>query len=105
MPSVPEWDDLDQFLDVGDFGVAAQLLPKGGPARTITGIFYDPAMEAHLGEFKGLTTDPKFTAKARDLAGVQRGDVLDVPGNGLFDVLQPPHGDGLGMATLLLSPQ
>jgi hypothetical protein len=103
--SSPEWDEIDVFFDPDDFGVEAWVTPAGGVRRPVTGLFDDPFLQIKLGTFKGTLTEPTFTGKAADLAGINRGDVLEIPGKGFFDIMTPAQGDGTGIAMLQLSAQ
>lgn len=102
MPS-PAWDDLDQFVDLEDFGVPCTLRMQSGQVRTFPGIYDDPYLNAKIGEYEVDTRLPRVTCQERFVVGVSRGDRLDVAGK-KFDVLAAPHVDGTGFALLELAP-
>ena len=107
---VPSWERLDDFLQVDDFAVTAQVRPGGsGPARPVVGILDDPSQAVSGGsggrgraQFEVDAVRPTFRCKLADVAGVRRGDRLEVDGR-TVDVLAPPHSDGTGMAVIELA--
>lgn len=103
--TTPAWDNLDDFLDTDDFGVAATVTPASGAPRTVKGIYEGPYLKARLGETEQDTTDPTFTCKAADVVGIRRGDGITIPGAGSFGILTHPQPDGTGMAVLELAPE
>lgn len=103
MPS-PAWEDLDAFLNVDEFAVAATVHLQGGTTRTVRGIFDDPYLNAELGEYELDTNRPRFTCKEADVIGVLRGDTVVIAGK-TYDVLSGSQPDGTGMAMLELAVQ
>lgn len=100
MPT-PSWDDLDAFLRTDEFAVTVTVRPQDGPARQVAGIFDEPYLNAQLGEYEADTVRPRLVCKAADVAGLVRGDMVDIDGV-TYDVLTSPQPDGTGMATLEL---
>lgn len=98
----PGWENLGDFLNADEFAVTAVLHPQGGSPRSIVGIFDEPFMDAELGEYRMDQVVPRFLCRADQVAGVQRGDVLEVQGRTL-DILAAPQADGTGMATLRMA--
>lgn len=103
MPA-PAWEDLDAFLSVDEFAVAATVHLQAGTMRTVRGIFDDPYLNAELGEYEFDTNRPRLTCKESDVDGVLRGDTVVIDGK-TYDVLSTPNSDGTGMALLELAPQ
>jgi hypothetical protein len=104
--TTPAWDDLDAFVDTDDFAVAATVTLQGGQTRTVNGIYEGPYVKAILGRDTEYDTErPTFHCKASDVAGIQRGDGIAIPGQGNFGVLTHPQPDGNGMAVLELAPE
>jgi hypothetical protein len=105
MPA-PDWENLDDFLDVDEFATAAEIEFQDTELadRAIVGIFDEPYMNAELGEYSMDTVQPRFLCKADAVIGVHRGDVL-VIGSDRWDIVTDPQPDGTGMATLALAPQ
>lgn len=102
MPT-PDWDDLDDFLDTDGFAVEARVQPLAGPVRTITGIYDDQYLNAITGEYEADSSRPRFECKAAAAAGLKRGDIVDVPKEGRFELLTEPQPDGTGMCKLAMS--
>lgn len=101
----PAWEDLDAFLDPGDFATACVVHFQAGGTRPVTGLFDDPYLDAQVGEFVMDSSQPRLLAKASDLTGIKRGDWIVVPGEGTFDIMTSPQGDGNGMSMLKLEKQ
>lgn len=101
---MPDWENLDEFLDVGEFADRGTLRLESGEVRPVVGIFDEPFLDAQLGEYQLDTTAPRFMAKERDLVGVTRGDRITVKGRG-YDIMSHPQIDGTGLATLRLAPE
>lgn len=101
MPA-PDWENLDVFLQQGEFASAVTITLQGGGVRVVTGIFDDPFLDAQLGEYVLESTRPRVTCAAGDLAGVRRGDEATI-GDDTFDVVSGPQPDGTGMAVLELA--
>lgn len=99
----PSWDNIAEFIDVGDFAIAASITTPGG-TRTIPCIFDDPYLDAQAGEYAMDTSEPRITAKESDLAGVRRGATCTVAGV-TWAVLDAPKPDGTGLAVLKLSKE
>lgn len=104
MPA-PEWENLDDFLDVDEFATQAVIQLQGGTTRQVVGIYDDPYLNAELGEYDMDTTRPRFTCKLSDVPGVGRGDTLTLHDGTVLDILTGPQPDGTGMALLDLAPQ
>lgn len=102
MPA-PAWEDLGDFLNVDDFATVATLKLQTGGTREVTGIFDEPYLNAQIGEYEADTSVPRFTCRASDVVGVQRGDVITVDDQA-YDILTSPQPDGTGMALLKLAP-
>lgn len=103
--TTPAWDDLDAFVDTGDFAVSATVTLRNGSTRTVPGIYDGPYRNAALTDVEQDTTAPTFTAKASDLVGIGRKDGITIPGAGAFGILTEPQPDGTGMAVLELAPE
>lgn len=103
MPT-PAWDDLDAFVSLDDFAIAATVRLQDGGTRIVRGIFDDPYLNAQLGEYELDTSRPRLTCKEADVIGVLRGDRVDIGGK-TYDVLTSAQADGTGMAVLELAIQ
>lgn len=103
--TTPAWDNLDDFLDADDFAVVVQVTMRSGQTRRVRGIYDGPYRHAQLADTDRDTIAPTFTAKAADLAGIKRGDLVVIQGEGPFGVLTEPQPDGHGMAVLELAPE
>lgn len=111
MPA-PDWERLDDFLQVDDFAITATLRPGGnGVPRPVVGILEDPVETTRGGgmipgrrraEFEIEAARPTFRCKLADVVDVRRGDTLTFDGV-IWDVLTGPQTDGAGMATLELA--
>lgn len=108
MPA-PAWEDLDQFLQLDDFAVAATITRQVGLPLSLSVVFDDPNVNADLGD--AYTRDdvrPMATGKESDMPGVKRGDTITLQfhtGAQTFDILAAPMPDGTGMAKLALARQ
>lgn len=103
MPT-PSWDNLDDFLGTDDFAVEATVTTLAGVVRRIDGIYDDKYMNAATGEYDTDSARPRFECKAAAVVGLRRGDVIDVPGEGRFELMTEPQNDGTGMAKLEMAP-
>ena len=101
MPA-PSWEQLDSFLQAGDFAVLAEVALQGGGTRAVLGLFDAPYYNAELGEYDFDTRQPRFTCKAAEAGGIGRGDILSLAGTS-YDVLTAPQEDGTGLAVLELA--
>lgn len=101
MPA-PDWEDLDAFLDEGDFATRVIVQRADGVELALPGIFEDAYYDTQLGEYAMDTTRPRVWCKMTDVPGVQRRDTCRV-GDTVYDVLSEPQGDGAGMAMLDLA--
>lgn len=101
---MPNWDDLDAFVDTADFAVAATITPAAGGRKVVPGIYDEKYLDAALGEYVEETTRPRFTCKEADVTGIKRGDAICIPGQGEFHIMTGPQTDGTGMAVLDLTP-
>lgn len=100
---IPAWDDVDQFIDPDDFGVPVTVRLQNGTVRTFPGIFDEPYLNTHIGEYEVDTRLPRVHCLEKYVLGVTRGDRCDVDGK-KFDILAAPHADGTGFAVLELAP-
>ncbi len=100
----PGWENLDDFLRLGEFAVVARIETLAGEVREVRGIYDEPFLNAELGEYDLDTVQPRFLCRADQVNGVTRGDILAVNGK-VLDVMGPPQADGTGMATLRLTLQ
>ena len=99
--AAPEWDDLNEFVSLDDFGQKVVFM-TGGTMREVVGIFDEAYLNADIGEFEMDSTEPRLNAKESDLIGIQRGDTVMIDG-ALFDVMAYPQTDGNGFAVVKLS--
>lgn len=109
----PDWDDLDAFIELGDFGVSATLTLQTGGTRNIVALFDDPAEgmrynqrnpmapASKLGDYDMDADSPRITAKVSDLAGVRRGDGATIGGK-QYGILSTSKPDGNGFAVVPL---
>lgn len=98
-----QWEDLDQFLDIADFGDVLVVTSGAGTGRNIEGIFDEIAVTAELSEFRMATApDPEFTCKAVDVVGMKKHDTGTIGGVEYF-LDADPLPDGTGLAMLKLS--
>lgn len=100
MPA-PSWENLDTFIQIGEFAITASVTLADGEVRQVAGIFDDAFMNAQLGEYDLDTTQPRLTVKEIDAVGIDRGDIV-VIGDDTFDVLTGPQCDGTGMAVIVM---
>jgi hypothetical protein len=103
MPA-PSWENLEQFLRADEFGAQIAVALQGGGAKSFTGIFDDPYLDAQLGEYVLETSEPRVLCRESDVQGVRRGDTATIDGR-TYDVLSAPQSDGTGMATIRLALQ
>lgn len=102
MPA-PAWENLDEFLSLDDFALSAVITDENGAnPRTVAGIFDDPHMNAHLGEYDMDNAKPRLLCKETDLVGVERYFRVTVAGTA-YEVLTGPQSTGDGMALLCLA--
>jgi len=101
MPS-PDWEDLDAFLDEGEFADAVTVTREDGVVLSFSGIYEDQYLDAQLGEYTMDTIRPRVWCKQADVPGVARGDICTV-GDAAYDVMSAPQGDGTGMAMIDLA--
>lgn len=99
----PIWDDLEQFVDTGDFACVVTLHLQDGRTRVFPAIYDEPYLNAQIGEYEADTSRPRINTLASHVVGVTRGDTVTI-GSKLFDVLSSPHEDGTGFAVLELAP-
>lgn len=94
-------ENFDDFFDVDDFAVQAQLTKQGVFVRSITGIFIND-FEFQNTEVRIGTggAQPEFHCKTGDLLGVTRGHGLDV--DGAAYTIQDIRPDGTGVSVLIL---
>lgn len=104
MPTHPQWDNLDDFLEPGDFASLATItLASGKVLRNVAGILDEMGVAAQIGTFEQDTTRPTFYCKAFEVTAVKRGDSLLIEGK-RYEAHKKPHQDGHGMATITLEP-
>jgi hypothetical protein len=96
---MPFVENLDEFLDPGDFADMAVYTPQGGSASTVNVIFDGAYMETLNVEDSG----PAAHGKAADFAGVRQGDALRVRATDYF--IRDKRPDGQGWITLKLELQ
>ena len=101
---MPAWEDLDAFLNVDEFAVAATVHFQDGGSQVVRGIFDDPYLNAELGEYDMDSSRPRLTCKLSDVLAVRRGDTVQIDGK-TYDVLTGAQPDGTGMAMLDLAVQ
>ena len=101
MPAT-DWENLDEFLDIDEFAVTADITLQDGSTQSVRGVFDDPYLNAQIGEYELDTSRPRLTCKSIDVSQVQRGDEVTIEGE-TFDVLTFPQGDGEGMSVLDLA--
>lgn len=101
MPA-PDWEDLGDFLDEGEFAVPVVVTLADGEQLSLSGIYEDQYLDAQLGEYAMDSTRPRVWCKEADVEGVTKGDTCTVAGV-TYDVLTEPQGDGTGMAMLDLA--
>lgn len=103
----PSWENLDDFLELDDnggFATPAVIRFEGGAVREIAVIFDDPYLNAQLGEYEADTSEPRISGKESDMAGIRRGDVVEVAGE-IFDVMGSPQSDGSGWSVVVMARQ
>jgi hypothetical protein len=89
-------EDLTQFFDTDDFGVAATY----NGSATVNGIF-DNGFSA-IGNEPGVEGSmPAFTCRAADIPSVAHGDTLVI--SAVTYTVVGVHPDGTGVVTLALS--
>lgn len=103
MPSHPDWDDLDDFLQSEDFASPAVVTLKNGTVLTVMGILENPYQAARLGGFEQDSVRPQFHCKYQDVLLVRRGDTFVIEGK-TYDAHKGAEPDGTGMACIDLEP-
>ena len=102
-------EDLTAFLSDAEFAVRCELRRGGALVRSFLGIFDEMGLDADLGEYRLETSQPRLNARAVDLSGAARGDMLLIePGTPRArecDVMATPMADGTGWAVLRLAPR
>lgn len=88
-------EDLTQFFDTDDFGVAATI-----GAATVNGIFENQFLGAP-GEAPVAGTVPTFTCRTTDVSSVVSGTSTAVINSATYTVVGI-HPDGTGVTTLIL---
>lgn len=94
-------ENLDDFLDVGDFAEAATYTPDGGAAVSINGIFDLTYVDIETGggvPISGLKA--VFTCKASDVAAEPEGDTVTARGVNYTIMVHQPDGTGLTLLVL-----
>lgn len=104
MPSHPDWDDLDDFLQSDDFASEIVVtLNDGTVLPTFLGQLENPYQAARLGGFEQDTLRPKLYCKLSDVVLVRRGATFLIEGK-TYDAHNGPEPDGTGMACIDLEP-
>lgn len=99
----PSWDNPDDFLDPGDFGVPVVITPKaGGQPRTINGIPDEPYFDKQTGEYVLDNAEPRLTVHERDAVGLKKYDGATFNGTA-YELMHDPLFDGTGTAVLRLT--
>lgn len=101
----PSWENLDDFLttdDDGGFAIPAIIRFQDGSRQTVTVIYDDPYFNAQLGEYDADSSQPRITGKEADLAGIRRGDLVQVS-DVTYEALTSYQPDGTGMAMVSLA--
>lgn len=101
-------ENLDIFLNVGDFAVPVTVTLPGPSTVTFNAIFDSPFMDASLGEIVLDTTAPTLTCKMTDAlfngAYLPRGTAI-VVNAGNYSVLEvKPEGTGMAIIRLAIEP-
>lgn len=102
--SCKAWENLDIFLDTGDFAIRVMLRLQDGRERVVSGIFDEPYLNAETGEYELDATQPRLTCRWSDVRDVTRGDLVEIEGQ-VYDVVTNAQPDGTGMAMLSLAVQ
>lgn len=101
----PSWENLDDFLaidDDGGFATPAVVRFQDGSRKTVCVIFDEPYFNAQLGEYDADSSQPRITGKEADLAGIRRGDLVQVS-DVTYEALTSYQPDGTGMAMVSLA--
>lgn len=108
MPALA-WENLDDFLGLGDFAVEAVLFVNNALRAPINVIFDEQYFNAELGEYDMATASPHFTCKASDVVGVKKYDKALIGatrvgaswvGGQWYEIEHDPKPDGTGMAVV-----
>lgn len=94
----PAWDNLDDFLDPGDFAVPA-VCEDG---RSFPVIIEERYFSHDLGGYIMDAPEPWAIAKQSDGAGLKKRNRLTI-NNVVYFLTDDPQPDGTGMITLPLS--
>lgn len=100
MPA-PDWEDLSVFFDTDEFAATVTVKPRNGLGYDIRAIYDNPEEQATAGEYQLDTRTPRLVCISLDVKNVRRGDAVEIDGQS-FDVLDTPHHDGTGIATVEL---
>jgi hypothetical protein len=93
-------ENLDVFFSGLDKATAVFDIADG-ETREVTGYFDRAWYDAAVGETVLDTTQPRFTCKQSDLAGISREMAVTINGEA-FSVVEI-HPEGTGLATVLLA--
>lgn len=104
MPA-PAWEKLGQFVNPRDFGVACTISFQAGGTRTVYALYDETYFDTQLGEYVIDATKPRLSGKAADFVGVRREDIVNVTGEGDFDIMEKPQPDGTGWVVVELAPR
>lgn len=92
-------ENLDIFFSSLDSQEVTFTLSSGA-RKTIRGFFDNAFFDTQIGETAMDTTQPRFTCKASDLAGIVRENGVIVAGKA-YSVMQiQPEGTGLAVVAL-----
>ncbi len=98
--------DVDAFNTCffnGTFDEEALYTPAGGSAMPVRAIFDNEYLAAQFQQADAEieSSGPKATCREADVAGVARGDTLQVRGT-TYSIAEV-HADGMGLVILILS--
>ncbi len=104
---VPAWEDLDVFLNEGDFAVPAVIQLQGGGQVALSVIFDDPYVNPQLRDaYSKDEVMPTALCKQSLVGAVRRGDTITITfpaGARQYDILTAPQPDGTGMSLIQLA--
>src|ERR1043165_3285404 len=91
-------EDRSQFFDTRDFAEVATLHLAGGVTRALNVIFNDPSQEVTVYDTAVEASRPTMQCLKEDVAGLARGNLVDVSG-GTHTVVRIA-ADGTGLVTV-----
>lgn len=106
MPA-PFWEDLDEFIDEDEFGVAAYFTPlEGGDPFKVVGIFDDAYSNPRLGhDYEMDTQKPSLICKESDAVNVKRSMVCTIETREYIVSTVEPEGAGLVRVVMRFEPE